>query len=129
METQTTSLYAKAHRAFWEKIATQYLKNVENGTAKNAFIGYVILDWVNDVNTELTEMHGLENEIPANWGSYEKYDQWLLQSMIDKKKIIKAIKKLYKQNKKEILEALGDDNPSYVNDISADFYYSSCPLY
>ena len=123
MEKQTKSLYANAHRAFWQKVAYKYLKNVENGTIKDAFIGYVILDWVNDVNTELTELHGLENVIPDNWGSYENYDQ--LQSIIDKKKIIKQIKKIYKNNKAEIIEELGQNDPSYVNDISADFYYSN----
>lgn len=101
----------------------QYLENIEKGTVKNAFIGYVILDWVNDVNIELTELKGLENVIIDNWGSYEKYDQWLLQSMIDKKKVIQEIKKIYKKNKAEIIEALGQDDPSYVNDFSADFYY------
>lgn len=123
MEKQTKSLYAKVHQDFWRKIALQYLENIEKGTVKNAFIGYVILDWVNDVNIELTELKGLENVIIDNWGSYEKYDQWLLQSMIDKKKIIKQIKKIYKKNKAEIVEALGQDDPSYVNDFSADFYY------
>lgn len=123
METQTKSLYADTHRAFWEKVAYKYLNNVESRTIKDAFIGYVILDWINDVNTELTVMHGLKNMIPDNWGSYENYDQWLLQSMIDKKKIIKQIKKIYKKNKAEIIEVLGHDDPSYVNDISADFYY------
>ena len=123
MKTQTKSLYANAHRAFWAKVAYKYLKDVENGTIKDAFIGYVILDWVNDVNIELTELKGLENVIIDNWGSYEKYDQWLLQSMIDKKKVIKEIKKIYKKNKAEIIEELGDDNPSYINDISADYYY------
>lgn len=123
MEKQTKSLYAKVHQDFWRKIALQYLENIEKGTVKNAFIGYVILDWVNDVNIELTELKGLENVIIDNWGSYEKYDQWLLQSMIDKKKVIKEIKKIYKKNKAEIIEELGQDDPSYVNDFSADFYY------
>lgn len=123
MSVQTKSLYAEAHRAFWEKVAYKYLNNVESGTVKDAFVGYVILDWVNDVNTELTELHGLENVIPDNWGSHENYDQWLLQSMIDKKKIIKRIKKIYKENKADIIKELGQNDPSYVNDFSADFYY------
>ena len=100
------SLYAQTHRAFWEAVASKYLENVEHGTVKDAFIGYTILDWVNDVNTELTVMHGLEKAIPETWGSYEKYDQWLLQSMIYKKNIIihyqMKMNNLFKENKKEI---------------------------
>lgn len=117
------SLYAQTHRAFWEAVASKYLENVEHGTVKDAFIGYTILDWVNDVNTELTVMHGLEKAIPETWGSYEKYDQWLLQSMIYKKNIINQIKQIYKRNKSEIKADLGSDDPSYVNDLTADYYY------
>ena len=68
METQTKSLFAKAHEAFWDAKAEKF---------------------------------------------------------IDKKKIIKRIKKIYKNNKAEIIEELGQNDPSYVNDISADFYYSN----
>ena len=117
------SLYAQTHRAFWEAVASKYLENVEHGTVKDAFIGYTILDWVNDVNTELTVMHGLEKAIPETWGSYEKYDQWLLESMIHKKNIINQIKQIYKRNKSTVKAALGSDDPSYVNDLTADYYY------
>lgn len=117
------SLYAQTHRAFLEAVANKYLENVEHGTVKDAFIGYTILDWVNDVNTELTVMHGLEKAIPEMWGSYEKYDQWLLQSMIYKKNIINQIKQIYKRNKSEIKADLGSDDPSYVSDLTADYYY------
>ena len=119
------SLYAQTHRAFWEAVASKYLENVEHGTVKDAFIGYTILDWVNVVNTELTVMHGLEKAIPEMWGSYEKYDQWLLQSMIYKKNIINQIKQIYKRNKSEIKADLGSDDPSYVSDLTADYYYSN----
>ena len=119
------SLYAQTHRAFWEAVASKYLENVEHGTVKDAFIGYTILDWLNDVNDELTVMPGLENVIPETWGSYQKYDQWLLESMIHKKNIINQIKQIYKRNKSAVKAALGSDDPSYVNDLTADYYYSN----
>lgn len=119
------SLYAQTHRAFWEAVASKYLENVEHGTVKKAFIGYVILDWVNDINTELTEMKGLEDQIPKIWGGYQEYDQWLLKTMIHKKQIIDQIKRIYKRNKSEIITELGDDDPSYVNDFSADYYFEN----
>ena len=96
------SLYAQTHRAFWEAVASKYLENVEHGTVK-----------------------GLEDQIPKIWRGYQEYDQWLLKTMIHKKQIIDQIKRIYKRNKSEIITELGDDDPSYVNDFSADYYFEN----
>lgn len=125
METQTKSLFAKAHEAFWDAKAEQYIDEALNGfnreeNIKNAFIGYVLMDWVYDVNTELINLPG---QITGCWDSYEKYDQWLLRSMLYPERIIEQIEKIFNRNRAEIIRLLGDDDPSYINDFSADFYY------
>lgn len=45
--------------------------------------------------------------------------------MLHPKKIIKQVKKIYKQNAEEITRLLGDDDPSYVTDFSADFLFTN----
>lgn len=119
---KTKSLHAKTHQVFWEAIASKYLENVEHGHIKDAFIGYVILDWVNDINTELINQ---PEEILNIWYSFEQYDKWLLRSMLNPERIIKQIEIIYYENQKEIIEALGNDDPSYVNDFSVDFYLNN----
>lgn len=122
MTTQTQSVYAATHQAFWEAISDTYLVGAEHGSVKNAFIGYVIRDWVNDINFELVTM--LPDQIIACWDSYENYDKWLLRSMVHSEEIIEQIEQMYYDNEEEVLEELGDNDPSYVNDFSADFYYT-----
>ena len=72
-----------------------------------------------------SELINLPGQITGCWDSYEKYDQWLLRSMLYPKKIIKQVKKIYEQNAEEITRLLGDDDPSYVADFSADFLSSN----
>lgn len=122
MTKQAQSLYVITHEAFWNAIADQYLVDVEHGKVKDAFIGYAIKDWVNDVNTE---MSWDTEELIKTWGSFQEYDQWLLRSMLHREEIIHQFVKMFHDNKDEIKEMLGDDDPSYINDFSADFYYTT----
>ena len=121
MKIRATSLYAPAQRAFWHAKAKEYLKDVENQTSLiNAFVGYVIDDWIADINTELINQPEI---IIATWDSFEKYDLWLLRSMLYPREIIRQIEKMYFKNQDEIIALLGDNDPSYISDFSADFYY------
>lgn len=130
METQaqTKSLFAKAHEAFWDAKVEKFIDKSMNGldreeNIKNAFIGHVLNDWLWDINVSLNEQANevFGQQVQDIWGSYEEYDQWLLSSMLHSKKIIKQVKKIYKQNAGKITRLLGDDNPCYVSDFSADF--------
>lgn len=121
-QIKSKSVYATTHQAFWEAIANTYLTDAKHRSVKNVFIGYVILDWVNDVNFELVTM--LPEQIIGCWDSYENYDKWLLRSMLHRQEVIEQIEKMYYDNEEEILEELGDNDPSYVDDFSADFYYT-----
>ena len=130
METQTKSLFAKAHEAFWDAKAEQYIDEALNGfdreeNIKNAFIGYVLNDWLWDINFSLNGQANevFDQQVRDIWDSYEKYDQWLLRSMLYPERIIEQIEKIFNRNRAEIIRLLGDDDPSYVNDFSADFYY------
>lgn len=132
MKTQTKSLFAKAHVAFWDAKSEKFIDKSLNGfdreeNIKNAFIGYVLKDWLWDINISLNWQANevCDQQVPDIWGSYEKYDEWLLSSMLHPKKIIKQVKKIYKQNAEEITQILGDDDPSYVADFSADFLSSN----
>lgn len=128
METQTKSLFAKAHEAFWDAKAEKYIDAALNGfnseeNIKNAFIGYVLNDWLWDINISLNGQanEAFDQQIRDIWGSYEEYDQWLLSSMLHPKKIIKQVKKIYKQNAEEIKELLGTDEVEFISDFSYDF--------
>lgn len=132
MKTQTKSLFAKAHEAFWDAKAEKFIDESLNGfdreeNIKNAFIGYVLNDWLWDINISLNGQANevFDQQVRDIWGSYEEYDQWLLSSMLHPKKIIKQVKKIYKQNAEEITRLLGDDDPSYVTDFSADFLFTN----
>lgn len=126
-ELQSKSLFAPAHAAFWEAKADQYLQGIEESRSRllEAFIGYVIKDWVQDVNASLNAQASdvVVQQILCCWDSFEDYDQWLLRSMLHPQAIIRQIQQMYFRNESEIKRLLGDDNCSYVNDFSADFYY------
>lgn len=128
METQTQSLFAKAHETFWNAKAEEFIDKSLNGAdreenIKNAFIGHVLNDWLWEINISLNEQanEDFDQQIRDIWSSYEEYDQWLLRSMLHPKKIIKQVKKIYKQNAEEIKELLGADEPEYVSDFTYDF--------
>ncbi|NME22810.1 hypothetical protein HF865_08940 [Lactobacillus reuteri] len=62
MKTQTKSLFAKAHVAFWDAKSEKFIDKSLNGfdreeNIKNAFIGYVLKDWLWDINISLN-WHG-----------------------------------------------------------------------
>ena len=85
MKTQTKSLFAKAHEAFWDAKAEKFIDESLNGfdreeNIKNAFIGYVLNDWLWDINFSLNGQANevFDQQVRDIWGSYEEYDQWLL---------------------------------------------------
>lgn len=43
--------------------------------------------------------------------------------MLYPREIIQQIEKMYFKNQDEIIALLGDNDPSYISDFSADFYY------
>lgn len=124
---QTKSLFAAAHAAFWDARADEYLKDIERSRSSiiDAFVGYVIKDWVEDVNRSLNAQASdvVVQQIIGCWDSFANYDQWLLRSMLHPQAIIQQIQQIYFRNESEIKQLLGDDDPSYVNDFSADFYF------
>lgn len=120
METTIESNYVVTHRDFWQVIADKYKAK---GTLKGQFIGSVLLDWLYDVNCALDLL--TEETVIDTWGTQEAYDDYLLTSMLNANFIIKQCKTMYKDNLNEIKESLGDDDPEYVFDITADYYFST----
>lgn len=120
METTIESNYVVAHRDFWQAIADKYKAK---GTLKGQFIGNIILDWLYDVNCALDSLS--EETVIYTWETQEAYDDFLLTSMLNAKFIIDQCKTIYKNNLHEIKKDLGDDDPEYVCDYTADYYFTT----
>lgn len=120
METTIESNYVVTHRDFWQAIADKYKAK---GTLKGQFIGNIILDWLYDVNCALDSLS--EETVIYTWETQEAYDDFLLTSMLNAKFIIDQCKTIYKNNLHEIKKDLGDDDPEYVCDYTADYYFTT----
>ena len=102
---------------FWSKIADDYFAKK---TMKGAFVKFVIMDWLWDINFAMDEQ-----SMNEEMGGKKEYINYLKSSMLNKKEIIRQVETMYDNDADEIKRRLDNGELDYINDFSHEYYYAN----
>lgn len=126
MPNKKTTTLAVEHANFFEALADAYQAKQTHITTedkKNIFTACILRDWLNDINYTLDCT--TFNEMMETFGSEEKYQDFLRDSILANHTIVTLIRGYFDQNFARIDRYKKDE----INDDSFNFYQEMTPLF